>query len=312
MAESSFRVRQVERADWAALRAIRLEALSDSPEAFGSTLSDTQVLTARQWKAKIATLLYFLVERDGQVVGMVSGGFNDNRPGTHWLYGMYVTRSARGTEAANLLVRAVLEWAQGEGASEVYLHVAAAAPRARTFYRKVGFRETGEIFAMERDLRVTMFTMVKDVADEFRIERVEAPRLHDLRRRVLRNNDPRASVDEPRDHDPDSRHYAGLLGERVVASASFYPSPAPVRSELLSYQLRFMAVDADEQGHGYGARLLGAAEDSLRAIGVAQLWANARDTALGFYEATGWTIVPDSAHLSAATNLPHHQITKIL
>ncbi len=133
-----------------------------------------------------------------------------------------------------------------------------------------------------------------------------------LRRRVLRNNDPSASVDEPRDHDPESRHYAGLLGERVVASASFYPSPAPIRSELLSYQLRFMAVDADEQGHGYGARLLGAAEDSLRAIGVAQLWANARDTALGFYEATGWTIVPDSAHLSAATNLPHHQITKIL
>ena len=46
---------------------------------------------------------------------------------------------------------------------------------------------------MERDLRVTMFTMVKDVADEFRVERVEAARLHELRRRVLRNNDPRAS-----------------------------------------------------------------------------------------------------------------------
>jgi GNAT superfamily N-acetyltransferase len=312
MAESSYRIRKVERADWSALRAIRLEALSDSPEAFGSTFSDTQLLTARQWKAKIATLLYFLVERDGKVVGMVSGGYNDNRPGTHWLYGMYVTRAARGTEAANLLVRAVLEWAQGEGASEVYLHVAAAAPRARTFYRKVGFRETGEIFAMERDLRVTMFTMVKDVADDFRVERVEAARLHDLRRRVLRNNDPSVSVDEPRDHEPGSRHYAGLLGDRVVACASFYPASAPVHPELESYQLRFMAVDADQQGHGYGARLLATAEDSLRAIGVGQLWANARDTALGFYESTGWTIVEGSAHVSAATDLPHHQIAKLL
>jgi GNAT superfamily N-acetyltransferase len=312
MAEISFRVRRVERADWAALREIRLEALSDSPEAFGSTLADTQRFTARQWRAKIATLVYFLVERDGRVVGMVSGGYNDNRPGTHWLYGMYVTRSARGTEASTRLVRAVLEWARDEGASEVYLHVAAAAPRARTFYRKVGFRETGEIFAMERDLRVTMYTMVKDVADEFHVERVEPARLYDLRRRVLRNNDPTVSVEEPRDHDPDSRHYAGLLGERVVASASFYRETAPVRADLASYQLRFMAVNPDEQGHGYGARLLAAAEDSLRAVEVEQLWANARDTALGFYQSTGWTIVTDSAHVSAATNLPHHQIAKLL
>ncbi|HTT58686.1 MAG TPA: GNAT family N-acetyltransferase [Acidimicrobiales bacterium] len=312
MVESTFRVHKVERADWAALRAIRLEALSDSPEAFGSTFSDTQLLTARQWKAKIATLLYYLVERDGTVVGMVSGGYNDNRPGTHWLYGMYVTRTARGTEAASLLVRAVVEWARGEGASELYLHVTAAAPRARAFYRKVGFKETGEIFAMERDLRLTMYTMVKDLADDFRVERVDASRLYDLRRRVLRNNDPSVSVEEPRDHDAGSRHYAGLLEDRVVASASFYPSRTSTRPEPLSYQLRFMAVDPDVQGHGYGTRLLARAEDSLRAMGVEQLWANARDTALGFYESTGWRVVEGSAHISAVTNLAHHRIAKVL
>jgi GNAT superfamily N-acetyltransferase len=128
----------------------------------------------------------------------------------------------------------------------------------------------------------------------------------------LRNNDPSVSVDEPRDRDPQSRHYAGVIGDHVIASASFYPTPSPVRPELQSYQLRFMAVDADQQGHGYGSRLLAAAEDSLRGIGVEQLWANARDTALGFYESTGWTVVADSAHVSAATNLAHHQIAKIL
>ncbi len=161
MAESSFRVRQVERADWAALRAIRLEALSDSPEAFGSTLSDTQVLTARQWKAKIATLLYFLVERDGQVVGMVSGGFNDGYPGTRWLYGMYVTPSERGTGTAALLVRAIDDWAKNEGVDEVYLHVTTSVVRARAFYEKVGFRATGEQFTMERDSSLTLITMVQ-------------------------------------------------------------------------------------------------------------------------------------------------------
>ena len=42
---------------------------------------------------------------------MVSGGYNDNHPGTHWLYGMYVTPAARGSGAAELLVGAVANWA---------------------------------------------------------------------------------------------------------------------------------------------------------------------------------------------------------
>ena len=49
-------------------------------------------------------------------------------------------------------------------------------------------------------------------------------------------------------------------------SASFYPTPAPIRSDLLSYQLRFMAVDADVQGRGYGARVLDVAESALAEV----------------------------------------------
>jgi GNAT superfamily N-acetyltransferase len=95
-------------------------------------------------------------------------------------------------------------------------------------------------------------------------------------------------------------------------SASFYPTTAPVRENLASYQLRFMAVDADAQGHGYGARVLSAAEEALRDLGAEQLWANARDTALGFYTATGWETIASSANVSAETQLPHHKIVKLL
>jgi GNAT superfamily N-acetyltransferase len=73
-----------------------------------------------------------------------------------------------------------------------------------------------------------------------------------------------------------------------------------------------MAVDADEQGHGYGAEVLTVAEEALRNLGAEQLWANARDTALGFYAATGWETLPDSAHISGETQLPHHKIVKLL
>ncbi len=165
---------------------------------------------------------------------------------------------------------------------------------------------------MERDPSVSEYTLRLSIADELRVEAVAAFRLYELRRRVLRNNDPAISVEEPRDTEPTSLHVAGLLGDRIVACASFYLDAAPVRPELVSYQLRFMAVDVDHQGHGYGARVLAYAEDALRDAGARQVWANARDTALGFYDATGWETIPGSAHVSAVTNLAHHRIAKLL
>jgi GNAT superfamily N-acetyltransferase len=305
-------VRRIDRADWSALRTIRLEALADAPQAFGSTLDGALRLTARQWRAKVTTSPYFLAERSGAVIGMVSGGFNDQYPGTHWLYGMYVTPTERGSETAILLVKAVVEWARGDGGDELYLHVASEAPRARAFYERSGFTVTGEPFFMERDPNVKMFTMSKSIANDFRVARVDAAELYELRRRVLRENDPAKSVDDARDSEPTAMHFAGLLDNLVVVSASFYPTSAPVREELASYQLRFMAVDFDVQGHGYGAQVLAIAEEALRDAGAEQMWANARDTALGFYTATGWEIVPESANISAETQLPHHKIAKLL
>ena len=73
-----------------------------------------------------------------------------------------------------------------------------------------------------------------------------------------------------------------------------------------------MATDFDVQGRGYGARVLEFAFEALRAEGAAQVWAYARDTALGFYVATGWSVVEGSEHLSAETQLPHTTIVKSL
>lgn len=148
--------------------------------------------------------------------------------------------------------------------------------------------------------------------DEFRVARVSADQLHDLRRRVLRDDDPEIYHPDPRDSDPTSRHYAGFIGSRLVVSASFFPSAPPMNPSLVAFQLRYMATDFDVQGRGYGARVLAFAEEDLRALGVGQLWANGRDTALGFYETVGWLRVEGSEHLSPETMLPHTVIYKRL
>ena len=141
---------------------------------------------------------------------------------------------------------------------------------------------------------------------------VEAPALYELRRRVLRGNDPEASVDDERDSDATSLHLGGFLDGRLVVSASFYSSEAPIQRDLVSYQLRYMATDFDVQGAGYGAYVLAVASEELASRGAQQLWANARDTALAFYLATGWSIIEGSEHLSPYTQLPHTVIYKNL
>jgi GNAT superfamily N-acetyltransferase len=159
--ESTLSIRLCGLNDWEDLRAIRLEALADTPEAYGSTYKESVKWSDAQWKNAASTRLYYLADRDGRVVGMVSGGFNDGYPGTRWLYGMYVTPRERGTGTAVLLVRAIEEWASVHGVNEIYLHVTTSVARARAFYERVGFRPTGEEFRMERDHSLTLMTMVK-------------------------------------------------------------------------------------------------------------------------------------------------------
>jgi GNAT superfamily N-acetyltransferase len=129
---------------------------------------------------------------------------------------------------------------------------------------------------------------------------------------VLRDNDPTQSASDSSDDAASTMHWGGFVGDRLVVSASLYLEPAPVNEELISYQLRFMATDFDEQGKGYGSEVLESAFDALRERGAAQVWAHARDTALGFYVATGWNVVDGSEHLSIVTNLPHTTIVKSL
>ena len=148
--------------------------------------------------------------------------------------------------------------------------------------------------------------------EEFRAERVRAHQLHELRRRVLRDDDAALYQPDARDEEATSVHFGGFLGARLVVSASFFPSSAPMNPSLTSYQLRYMATDFDVQGHGYGARVLEVAEAQLRSMGVEQIWANGRDTALGFYRCVGWKILEGSEHLSAETQLPHTVIFKQL
>jgi len=144
------------------------------------------------------------------------------------------------------------------------------------------------------------------------VEEVESHELHALRRNVLRGGDSAVVVEDPRDGQPSSMHLAVRINGSVVTSGSFYVSTSPVDTTQTSMQLRYLATDPIFQGQGLGAALLKEAEARLTRRGVDSIWANARDTALGFYFRESWEALPGSGHLSSDTQLPHTVIVKQL
>ena len=139
------------------------------------------------------------------------------------------------------------------------------------------------------------------------IEVVEAGETHDLRRRVLREGRPDAEVEWPEDTWPGAFHLAVRPdpGGPPLAIATLFPDPTPLRPGLAAWRLRGMAVDPALQGHGPGRRLIAAVLPALAERGAAVLWANARDTALGFYERLGFSVTGPGFRLR---DQPHHVV----
>lgn len=129
---------------------------------------------------------------------------------------------------------------------------------------------------------------------------------HPLRRRVLREDRAEASVDYPEDASAEAFHLAAECGGVIVGVATFAPVPTPHRPGAPAWRLRGMAVAPEHHGQGVGRAMMETAKDRARQAGVGVLWADGRDTALGFYTGSGWMIEGDG--FTTASGIPHHVV----
>ncbi len=135
--------------DWAVLRAVRLAALANAPEAFASTYARELAFHETEWRRRISTFPSFVAWQSGEpvgLVGVVNQAVIEAAQGTkqRWeLVSMWVSPEARGTGAADLLVSAVVDAVKAVHADRVTLWVAADNARARAFYLRLGFTPTG-------------------------------------------------------------------------------------------------------------------------------------------------------------------------
>ena len=136
-------VRRAVAGDEPLLRAIRLDALQESPEAFGSTYERELARTDADWQRWLSPGATFVLEGSEGPRGIVACRHHVVETGVTELLSMWVHPASRGSGDGDALVAAVVSWARAEGDRVVRLNVVQGNLRARRFYERQGFRPTG-------------------------------------------------------------------------------------------------------------------------------------------------------------------------
>jgi len=135
--------------EWQTYREIRLRALADSPDAFGSTLAGEQAHPEAWWVERLAsgvtsaTDLPLFAEILGQPCGLAWGRIEPDSPGVACLYQVWVAPETRGMGAGRRLLDAVISWAEGLSVGAVELSVTCGDTSARRLYDRAGFVRFG-------------------------------------------------------------------------------------------------------------------------------------------------------------------------
>jgi ribosomal protein S18 acetylase RimI-like enzyme len=141
-------VRAARPKEWREVRDLRLRALADTPDAFGSTLEREREYGEREWLGWISgwdestNRLAVGIQEDAWV-GMAVGSRTGDDELAH-VYGMWVDPRARRAGLGRRLLDDVTAWLRSLGATEIELGVTATNRGALAFYERMGFVDTEE------------------------------------------------------------------------------------------------------------------------------------------------------------------------
>jgi GNAT superfamily N-acetyltransferase len=131
------------------LRAIRLRALADTPDAFGATSDQEAALRFQDWQHRLERYAIFVAAAaDGSDIGIALGVRHKTLGDTALLRSMWVAPQMRRQGVAAALVDCVIEWARSEGFCRLILDVVESNATAIGLYVKKGFLANGTIGAL--------------------------------------------------------------------------------------------------------------------------------------------------------------------
>ena len=137
------RIERLDKRAWQRLKTIRLRALLDAPDAFGTTHEEAKTWPDEVWARQAADLPTFIANAGTADVGIVRVSRNGHAPEDAELISMWVADTERGRGVAEALVGAVVTWARQAGMRRILLSVADSNAPAIALYDRLGFRPTG-------------------------------------------------------------------------------------------------------------------------------------------------------------------------
>jgi ribosomal protein S18 acetylase RimI-like enzyme len=137
---------------------VRLQALQESPGAFGSAYARESQFSDAEWSERIQRWngdkgVGFLAMDLAVPCGMAGGLLDEDHPSRVQLVSMWTAPSHRRRGVGRLLVNEVLSWARGRAAETLTLMVTSGNEPAIRFYERLGFVQTGrtEPYANDAD-----------------------------------------------------------------------------------------------------------------------------------------------------------------
>ena len=142
-------IRQFETNEWQAYKDLRLNALKESPEAFGSIFEDAVKYEDIQWKNRIAEASadnnYPMAALVGdEFVGLGWVVIEPPKYDVAHLYQMWVNPRFRKLGLGRALVESGINWAGSRGTRSMMLEVTCGDRPARRLYDSLGFVPTGD------------------------------------------------------------------------------------------------------------------------------------------------------------------------
>jgi predicted GNAT family acetyltransferase len=140
----SFTLRRATHDDWQVYREIRLRALAEAPDAYGSTVEHESDFDESTWRSRTGDSYLLFAMLDGRVVATATAIPDRHEAGGQEIVGMWVDPDARGLGIAASLVQALADRAAVDGAPSIALWVADGNDVARRVYERCGFVATGQ------------------------------------------------------------------------------------------------------------------------------------------------------------------------
>ena len=150
MADHTPLIRPLLSDEWPLYRDLRLRALRDSPDAYGSILDIEAALTDAEWAERLARGVYsanelpLTAECDGEHCGLAWVKLAAASAESAHLYQMWVAVGHRRRGVGRALVDVAAAWARRMGAPHLELDVTSNNDAAVRLYEGAGFETYGE------------------------------------------------------------------------------------------------------------------------------------------------------------------------